>query len=94
MSIFISNLFCYKSIIFIIANLKNAKKCKSKFLRKLTGLQGSIDLESCIISFPKVHYYKVCSVHMQCVVFHVFHLLIWMLLVSVIDKEDKCVYTL
>lgn len=28
------------------------KKCKSKFLRKLTGLQGSIDLES-YYQFPK-----------------------------------------
>lgn len=60
------------------------KKCKSKFLRKLTGLQGSIDLESCVISFPKSPLlqnsfctYAVCGVH-------VFHLLIWMLLVSVI----------
>lgn len=67
------------------------KKCKSKIFRKLTRLQGSIDLESCIISFPKVHYYKICCVHVQYVVFH---LLIWMLIVSVIDKEDKCVYTL
>lgn len=61
------------------------KKCKNKFLRKLSRLQGSIDLESCVISFPKVHYYKIYSVYMQYVVFHVFHLLIWMLLVSVID---------
>lgn len=61
------------------------KKCKNKFLRKLSRLQGSIDLESCVISFPKVHYYKIHSVYMQYVVFHVFHMLIWMLLVSVID---------
>lgn len=94
--LFLTLFFYFKGDKFIIANLKNAKKkkCKNKFARKSTRLQGFIYLEGCIISFLKVNYYKIplyirsmwCSVCFIC--------LFGCCLLGVIAKEGKCVYSL